>query len=56
MRIRYPERMLNELRSLGKYLVFNGKENVVRDDAPQGTRERYENVRKEMEEFRVKHL
>lgn len=51
MRIRYPEEMLRELRSLGQYLVFNGHENVVRDDAPKGTKERYDAVRKAMREF-----
>lgn len=55
MRIHYPDEMLNELRSLGRYLVFNGHENVVRDDAPQGTKERYEAIRKAMEEYRHKH-
>lgn len=51
MRILYPEEMLEELRSLGKYLVFNGHENVVRDDAPPGTKERYDAVRRAMREF-----
>lgn len=56
MRIRYPEEMLQELRSLAPYLYFNGHENVVRDDAPEGTKERYENIHNRMYEFRKEHV
>ena len=56
MRIIYPEEMLRELRSLSKYLVFNGHENVVRDDAPEGTKERYEAIHNRMDEFRRQHV
>ena len=55
MRIRYPEEMDKELQSLAKYLIFNGHENVVKQDAPEGIKERYDAVRKNMEEFRRQH-
>lgn len=55
MRIIYPEEMEKELRDVGKYLIFNGHENVVRDDAPEGTQERYDAVREKMYEFRLQH-
>ena len=56
MRIVYPEDMINELRSLEAYLVFNGKENVVSDNAPEGIRERYDAVRMKMREFEKEHV
>lgn len=51
MRVIYPKELLYELRSLAKYLEFNGTENVVREDAPEGTKEKYAEVLRKMHEL-----
>lgn len=51
MRIHYPEEIKKELHALAPYLVFNGYENVVKPDAPAGTKERYDKVREKMHEY-----
>ena len=51
MRITYPDSIKKELKYLEPFLVFNGKEFQVRPDAPNGTQERYDAVRKKMHEF-----
>lgn len=58
MRINYPDEMVKELESVGDFLVFDPQkmENVVRKDAPAGTQERYDAIRKKMSEFRKQHF
>ena len=51
MRIIYPDNIKKELRSLEPFLEFNGKEFQVKPDAPEGTQERYDTVRKKMHEL-----
>ena len=46
MWIIYPKEIREELEYLGQFLFFNGKENVIRDDAPEGIKERYDAVRR----------
>lgn len=42
VRIIYPKEIREEIDYVSQFLVFNGKENVVRDDAPEGVKERRE--------------
>ena len=51
MRIIYPDSIKNELRALEPFLVLDGKEFRVKPDAPEGTKERYDAVRKKMHEL-----
>lgn len=51
MRIIYPDNIKKELKSLEPFLEFNGEEFQVKSDAPEGTQERYDAVRKKMHDF-----
>ena len=51
MRIHYPDPVNEELDYLEQFLEFNGKEFQVKPDAPEGTQERYDTVRKKMHEL-----
>lgn len=57
MRINYPEEMTKEMRELQPFLRLNKAkaEFEVRPDAPAGTKERYDDVRNRMHEFRKQH-
>lgn len=56
MRIKYPDELQNEFDYLAQFVVFNGKENVIREDAPDGIKERWETVRNKMHEIRDRYM
>lgn len=55
MRIQYPKVIDEMLESIEDYLIFNGHEYVVTENAPAGTQEKLALIREKMRDFREKH-
>ena len=52
MRIQYPKEIDRMMDSIEEYLIFNGHECVVAENAPEGTQEKLDTIRAKMEQFR----